>query len=68
MKQHKTPLLYAEPCEDKHLAAKRKKMIKGWTHQMKLELIKKISELALNEVNGIQFGDPVLCLRAYLRE
>ena len=40
MRQHKGKLLYSEPFEDKRLAARREKEIKGWRRDKKLELIK----------------------------
>ena len=40
MRQHKGKLLYSEPFEDKRLAARREKEIKGWRRDKKLQLIK----------------------------
>jgi putative endonuclease len=39
MKQHKAQLLYSESFNDKHLAARREKEIKGWNREKKLRLI-----------------------------
>jgi putative endonuclease len=39
MKQHKAQLLYSESLDDKHLAARREKEIKGWNREKKLRLI-----------------------------
>jgi len=41
MRQHKGKLLYSEPFEDKRLAARREKEIKGWRRDKKLQLIKR---------------------------
>jgi putative endonuclease len=40
MRQHKGKLLHREPFQDKRLAARREKEIKGWRRDKKLELIK----------------------------
>jgi predicted GIY-YIG superfamily endonuclease len=40
MRQHKGKLLYSEPFQDKRLAARREKEIKGWRRDKKLQLIK----------------------------
>jgi putative endonuclease len=39
MKQHKAKLLYKESFQDKYLAAKREREIKGWRREKKLKLI-----------------------------
>ncbi len=41
MKQHHAKLLYAEDFEDKHVAARREREIKGWRRQKKMELIER---------------------------
>jgi predicted GIY-YIG superfamily endonuclease len=39
MRQHGAQLLYSEPYEDKHHAARREKQIKSWTRAKKLAQI-----------------------------
>ena len=39
MRQHRGKLLYSEAFEDKRLAARREKEIKGWRRDKKLQLI-----------------------------
>ena len=41
MKQHHATLLYTEAFEDKHVAARREREIKGWRREKKMELIEK---------------------------
>ena len=41
MRQHKATLLYSESHEDRFLAARREKQIKGWTSKKKLALANK---------------------------
>ena len=40
MKRHNAELLYSEPHQNKHEAAKCERQIKGWRREKKLELIK----------------------------
>jgi predicted GIY-YIG superfamily endonuclease len=44
MRQHKAKLLYTESFEDKHVAARREREIKGWSRNKKLQLIAKASK------------------------
>ena len=39
MKQHKASLLYSESFEEKYSAARRERIIKGWSHEKKMALI-----------------------------
>jgi len=39
MKQHHAQLLYTEAFEDKHVAARKEREIKGWRREKKMELI-----------------------------
>jgi len=41
MKQHHAKLLYYEAFEDKHIAARREREIKGWRREKKMELIER---------------------------
>jgi putative endonuclease len=39
MRQHGANLLYSESYDDKHVAAKREKEIKGWSREKKMKLL-----------------------------